>query len=73
MNSTTEAALRSAAVVIAFALLGWLETATNLNGVIGNNWAGIIAAIAAVILGALDKYFSPDGTVLAGTVGSVLR
>ena len=73
MNSTLEALLRSFGVVVAFAILGWLEQSTNISAAVGNNWAGIIAAVAAIALGALDKYYSPDGTVLAGTFGSVLR
>jgi len=70
MTPTTEAALRSLGVVIATAALVWLEQSTNISAVIGNNWAGIVASVAAVALAALDKYFSPDGTVVAGTIGS---
>ena len=70
MNPTTEVALRSLLVVMVAAGLVWLEQSTNLSTAIGSNWAGIIASVAAVALAALDKYLSPDGTVLAGTVGS---
>lgn len=73
MSPTTETALRSLGVVVATAVLVWLEQSTNISAAIGNNWAGIIASIAAVALAALDKYFSPNGTIAAGTVGSVLR
>jgi len=69
MSTNWENALRSLGVVIVFCVLGWVAQATNLTNVIGGNWAGILAAVATLAISALDKYYSPDGTVLAGTVG----
>ena len=69
MSTNWENFLRSLAVVLIFAFLGFLAQATNLTSVIGGNWAGILAGIATLAISALDKFYSPDGTVLAGTVG----
>ena len=69
MSTAWENLLRSLGVIIVFCILGYLAQATNLTPVIGGNWAGILATIATLAISALDKYYSPDGTVLAGTVG----
>lgn len=69
MNPTLEAGLRSLGVVILFGILGWFGSVTNVSQILGGTWAPIVASLAAVALGMLDKYYSPDGTVVAGTVG----
>lgn len=69
MSTTFETALRSLGIVILIGILGWVEQSSNLTAAIGGNWAGILASIAAVAVAVVDKYYSPDGTVLAGTIG----
>lgn len=69
MSQNWENLLRSIGIVAAIAILGYAANATNLTSAIGPNYAYLIAGIAAIALNALDKYYSPTGTVLAGTVG----
>jgi hypothetical protein len=65
MNPTQEAALRSLLVAIVMGILVWLTNSANIAPIIGVSGSVIVAALA----GALDKYLSPDGTALAGSIG----
>lgn len=70
LTPAEETLLRSIGSVLVFALLGYLGThAADLAPVIGIGGAGIIALIA----NALDSAYSPNGTVLAGTIGTPQR
>lgn len=67
-----ETAARSLGVLVAFAIastvLTFLSTSTNLTFLSGNV-ATVVAALAAIILNAIDKAYSPNGTLVFGTIG----
>ena len=69
MSTSIEAFLRSIGIVVLIAILGYVANATNLTDLIGPQWAYIIAGLAAIAINQLDKVFSPDGTVVGGTIG----
>lgn len=70
MSTQIETLLRSLGMVILMAVLGYVANASNITSAIGPSWAYIIAGIAAMAVNQLDKVFSPDGTVLAGSIGA---
>ena len=72
MTQTTEVALRNLGGIIAFAAISaglvWLSNIGNL-GFLNSALAPLIAAVASVALSALDKAYSPNGTVAFGSIG----
>jgi len=66
MSPAIEAALRSLGAVVLFAILGWLANSANLAPIIGVAGSALVAAIVA----AVDKSYSPNGTLGFGTIGS---
>ena len=65
MSPAWETALRSLGVAIITAVLLWASNNANLVGIVSVPVSLIIASLA----GMLDKALSPNGTVLAGTIG----
>lgn len=66
LTPAQEAGLRSLGTIILFAILAWVSQAANLTPIIGASSAAVIALVA----NALDSAYSPNGTVLAGSIGS---
>jgi hypothetical protein len=66
MSPALEAGLRSLGAAVLGAVLIWAANSANLTPVISAPIALLIAALA----GALDKAYSPNGTVVFGTVGT---
>jgi hypothetical protein len=68
MTQNWETFLRSLGAVVLGAILLWASNQVNLAPILGVPVAIIVASLAAV----LDKSFSPDGTVVFGSVGKRL-
>lgn len=66
LSPAEETALRSLGGIVIIAVLGWLSIQANIAPIIGISGASLVAIIA----NALDSALSPNGTVLAGSVGS---
>lgn len=66
LTPAEEMVLRSIGSVVLFAVLGWLATnAAQLAPIVGVSGSAFIALIA----NAIDSAYSPNGTVLAGSIG----
>ena len=65
MSTATEGFLRGLGVAVIVSALAYFSNSANLTGVVPSSAIAIVAALA----GMLDQYFSPAGTVLAGTIG----
>ena len=76
MAPATEAALRTVGGIIAFAVVSSVLTFfanTSDLTFLGGAVAPIVGTLAGVLLAAFDKAYSANGTIVFGTVGSVLR
>jgi hypothetical protein len=68
MTPAIETLLRSLGSTILMAVLLWASNSMNLAPVVGVSASILIASLAA----AIDKGFSPNGTVAFGSVGKEL-
>lgn len=69
MSDTTIAFLRAILTVVVLALLNFLADASNIASVIPPAFVGLVTALAAAGVAALDHAKSPTGTIMFGGIG----